>query len=284
MNICPYLGKADDQATPISYASGFNACYRGKTVRVPVLSWQDSTCLATGYEQCPAFLDSLRYKEVPALHRPPSGRRIHWRTIFWLVILCLAIGLVIFWLWRNNALPFGEPPAVETDPGTTPLTITPAGIATPTSAKIPTLEPSHTPTADPGLLPTLTIQPLFKIELDIPFGTDIKFILHRVVSGESFFDLTENYRTSIEAIKWVNYSLEIPLKLDAMVIIPVDSRSADPKTPPFEPYQVAGADVTVEDLASLLSTDILQLIYYNNAQAQQVFSAGDWLIIPRQRD
>ncbi len=284
MNICPYLGKADDQATPISYASGFNACYRGKTVRTPVLSWQDSTCLAAAYAQCPAFLDSLRYKEVPALHRPSSRPTAHGRRILWLVLLCLAIGLALFWLWRTNRLPFGAAPAVGTDPGPASLTVTPPGIVTPTAAGIPTPDPPGTPTASPGALPTLTLPPLFKIKIDVPFGAVDKFILHHVIAGESFFYLTEKYRTSIEAIQWVNYRLTTPLKTDAMVIIPVDSRSANPKMPPFEPYQVTGPDIAVEDLALILSADTLQLIYYNNARAQQVFSAGDWLIIPRQRD
>jgi hypothetical protein len=114
----------------------------------------------------------------------------------------------------------------------------------------------------------------------MPIGGDYKFVIHRVAGGESLDQYAQKYRTSVEAIHSVSYSLKTPLWVDALVIIPVGFTDAA-SLPRFEAYVVTGTGRTAETLALELGVDARELRYYNAILFGEVLRVGDWLLIPR---
>ena len=101
-----------------------------------------------------------------------------------------------------------------------------------------------------------------------------------MVAGENLNTIAENFGSTTEMITALNYSLPFPIKADTLVIVPYQNiNTAD--MPILEPYQVVHAQATIEQLSALLNADLAMLKLYNNAVAGQVFSKGDWLLIPR---
>ena len=154
-------------------------------------------------------------------------------------------------------------------------TLTSTRTQTPTRTSTPTQTPTRTPT------PTATLSP-FQRALDTPIGNDYKFIIHQVKSGENISQYATSYKTSVEAILRVNYSLNIPLWVDALVVIPVDF-SAVAQMPYFQPYKVTTGGITIEALAKELGTDLGDFIYYNGLNSGERLQLGDWVLVPRQR-
>ena len=131
------------------------------------------------------------------------------------------------------------------------------------------LTPSPTNTPAPNLTPT----PIY-------IGVDYQFVIHRAKSGETLRQYAELYKTSAGAILRVNYSLNLPLWDDVLVVIPVGFTDVV-QMPYFQPYKVNAERITLEDLARELATDLEDLIYYNALIGKNEVYAGDWLIIPR---
>lgn len=115
--------------------------------------------------------------------------------------------------------------------------------------------------------------------LDVPFGKDSKFVVHRVVSGENLTLYAGQYHTSTNAILAVNYHLPMPVWEDWIIVIPVDTLDVS-EVPPFEPYQAIGTRISLGELAKQLNTDP-QSLYKHNAfeGACKIFSG--WLLVPR---
>jgi hypothetical protein len=283
MDICPYLGKYDDQQTPILYPSEYNVCYRGADLRMPELPYQESCCLRHQYAHCPAYVDSARIKEVPT-HRPQKSRKKERGLVLVLaaILICLISGAAVWLLMQKPNLlillraPSTTPSAtVSLEVNTTPTAIVVAAIATP-SPTAPLL-PTHTPvnTPQPTHLPGGA--------LETPIGTDVKFVIHRLVAGDNYSNLTNIYATSVEAIQQVNYALLIPLRAGDLVIIPVGVDAIDPKTPVFEPYQVTAENITVDALGKQLAVNMEQLLFYNSLKAGDILATGTWVIVPHPR-
>jgi hypothetical protein len=177
---------------------------------------------------------------------------------------------------------------------------------TPTSTRTATRTPTPTPTPTPTLPPTLTTTPTSvtppravtltstpartrtptsipsKHQLDIPIGTDYKFVIHRVSGGENMDQYAEKYHTSVDAILAVNYNLKTPMWVDALVIIPVGFTDVS-SLPSFETYVVTETGRTAESLAQELGVDPRDLKYYNAIGDGEALLVGDWLLIPRAR-
>jgi hypothetical protein len=115
--------------------------------------------------------------------------------------------------------------------------------------------------------------------LDVPFGKDNKFVVHRVVRGENLTLYAQQYETSTEAITALNYRLPMPVWEDWILVIPVDKFYVS-DLPQFEPYQAIGASLSLEELAHQLNTDSQSLLEHNAFdETCNVFSG--WLLIPR---
>jgi len=133
--------------------------------------------------------------------------------------------------------------------------------------------------------PTITFSPtpIARIDLDTVFGSELKFVIHRVRSGESLSQYANQYLSTVEVIQWVNLTNLSPLRIDQLVVIPVASTVVDPQMPAFEAYQVQAASVSAQALAEDLQTDLAQFLLYNGLNSDAVLPDNHWLIIPRSR-
>jgi hypothetical protein len=158
-----------------------------------------------------------------------------------------------------------------------------------------TMSPESTITLSPTLtsspIPTLTVTPTMTAtytatpepivhELDALIGTDYQFVIHKAKSGENLNQYATLYNTSVEAILRVNYALNIPLWVDALVVIPVNFSDVS-QMPYFQPYKVTSEGISVETLAQELATNLEDFIYYNGLSRGENLNSGDWLIVPR---
>jgi len=115
--------------------------------------------------------------------------------------------------------------------------------------------------------------------LDQSFGTTPPFIIHRAQDGDSLDLYANNYHTSVEAIKAVNYELPIPLRREWVLVIPVGA-TQEAGLPIFQPYLVSEMSSSIESLAGEFSTDPAAVKQYNELNDDcQTFSG--WLLIPR---
>ncbi|MEA3325750.1 MAG: LysM domain-containing protein [Chloroflexota bacterium] len=140
-------------------------------------------------------------------------------------------------------------------------------------------DPPPSPTKQLTSTPT-DVKPV--LTLDIPIGSEYQFIIHRVKEGESLQIFADLYNTSVEAIRAVNYDLIAPLWIDWLVIIPVNTTDVE-DIPTFEPYQVESDQITISELSKQLSTQLEDLLLYNNLDSEHVLYQGEWLLIPRER-
>jgi hypothetical protein len=122
---------------------------------------------------------------------------------------------------------------------------------------------TRAPAASRTLALTATHEGTCGHALDVPFGKDSKFVVHRVVSGENLTLYAGQYHTSTNAILAVNYHLPMPVWEDWIIIIPVNTLDVS-AVPPFEPYQAIGTSISLGELAKQLNTDP-QSLYKHNA-------------------
>jgi hypothetical protein len=170
-------------------------------------------------------------------------------------------------------------PTPDAGTGTPSATITPTPFptltATPTRTRIPTKTKQPTAT----LQPTRTPEPY---SLDYPIGGGKKYIIHKVAPNEDLDWFAKRFYTSVEAIQAVNYSLQLPIKTGAIIVIPLNI--TDPAgLPIFEPYQVTAGLITIEEIAVLAEADPQQVVYYNNCTPGQTLPFRSWVLIPREQ-
>lgn len=78
----------------------------------------------------------------------------------------------------------------------------------------------------------------------------------------------------------VNSTLVIPIRIDAVVIIPL--KNDDPLgLPKLEPYQVTQSQITPETLAELLKVDLALFKSLNDFKDGEELVKGNWVLIPR---
>ena len=116
-------------------------------------------------------------------------------------------------------------------------------------------------------------------KLDQPFGTAHRFLIHRMLQGESLFTLATRYNTTAQAIKNINLNMPDPVWVDWPVIIPLDTTDVS-GIPAFETYQELTGGLSLQELAGMLKRDLSSLVYYNDLPAIYIISKGEWLILP----
>jgi uncharacterized protein (DUF433 family) len=82
----------------------------------------------------------------------------------------------------------------------------------------------------------------------------------------------------VEAIQAVNYYLPSPLRVDWLIIVPINQTDAH-GLPAFEAYAVK-VDVLVEMLAQQLSIDPASLKLYNGLGDGEILRSGEWVLVP----
>ncbi|MDO8754049.1 MAG: LysM domain-containing protein, partial [Anaerolineales bacterium] len=141
-------------------------------------------------------------------------------------------------------------------PSLTPtVTLFPTLTSTPTVANTVTSTPSIIPTRAWTRTPTSAAIANQPYSLDIPFGGVRKFVIHRVVAGDNLIVIANRFGSSVESILAVNYSLLTPIKVDMLVIIPFEINNPL-GLPILEPYQVVSAQISIEEIAALVQTDL----------------------------
>lgn len=153
------------------------------------------------------------------------------------------------------------------------LTITP--LPTKTSSPTPTL--TFTPTMTAIYTPT---PQSVAHGLDTPIGIGHQFVIHKAKSGENLNQYASLYNTSVEAILRVNYALNVPLWIDALVVIPVNFSDVS-QMPYFQPFKVTSNGSLSEILAQELATNLEDFLYYNGLSQGDYLNSGDWVLVPR---
>lgn len=137
------------------------------------------------------------------------------------------------------------------------------------------------PEASQTLKQTSTPEGMCGHALDVPFGKNTRFVVHRVRRGENLNLYATQYQTSTNAILAVNYHLPMPVWEDWIIVIPVETTDVS-RVPPFEPYQAIETRISLDDLAEQLNTDP-QSLYKYNAFEGACKSFSGWLLIPRKQ-
>lgn len=285
---CPYLGLVDDRESFTSYPSEWNVCYHVEPIAVPNHSHQEAYCLTTEFSFCPIFITKSPQKmpDEIKLRRQISFKKIKQIGIIAVLVL-LAILILVGVLFRELWL--GQMPVFSSGMGTQTEIINSDDLQIGTKAEQTStgtfLEISLTPQAtenmpeDPTTIPNPTkTNPI--LALDVPVGDEVKFVMHRVLPGESLAIFADQYNTSIDAIIAVNANLISPLWVDWVVIVPVNFSDVT-GLPAFEAYQVEEEGVLLESLAERLSAAVDEMALYNNINTDHKLHAGEWLLVPR---
>ena len=290
--MCPHIGLKDDPATSAAYPSVWNYCYRAKPIAIASLDNQRMYCLTAAYTACPLFLKPESTPvptELQAQDLEPDRRSRAMRTtVSALVVLAVLVAVAV---WQGIMRGFFYSPSQQGGGvSASTLTALPAlptiaiGSATHPSTPAGGVSPATpTPTFVPTKIssPIPTTQPVLNLALEVPIGLGQRFMIHRVMEGESLELFARRYATTVEAIQAVNYYLPSPLLVNWTMIIPLESIDV-PGLPAFQPIIVVD-DMTVEEFAQSNSVDVSTLSYFNGLEVSYRLTRGDWLLVPREK-
>ena len=273
--MCPHLGVREDKETAISYPAELNCCYHARPVSYVSFDHQHRYCLTENYAQCSVYkqekLSPLPRKyrgSGPVSPKPSFGLPL---LAFTVVIVLGFIASILLGLIRLPGLE-----AMALFPTSTPIPT----IFVPTRTQLPPTG-TRTPTR---MLPTRTRVVLTPTEiaphfLDTPIGSLPQLIIHRALPGESFEQLAAQYKTSIAAIKAVNYNLPARLWENYVLVIPLNTNKVT-GLPKFSTHEVIVDGISIEEQAQLLQVDSRTLREFNQLPAGYILTIGEWLLIP----
>ena len=295
-SICPFLGIINDPRSSVAYSSKKNICYRVKPIESPKLAHQSAYCLAQRYEHCKVF-KSPPDKKMPKDMRLKSQRSADLRKlIFWAFLIGFLLTALVWGFYyrdeviadfsrlvdelRSQLAPTeGPQQQIIQATITQTLTLTPSPTMTASATQLPTATRTPRPPTHTSPPPTSTREKP-SLALETPIGTEIQFIIHKVIPGESLELYARDYETSVTAIRAVNYRLPSFLPLNWVVVIPLETEDVQ-NLPPFEPYEVKD-EMSVKNLSAQLGVNLRDMSFYNNLEANMLLLPGDWLLIPRE--
>jgi hypothetical protein len=198
--ICPYVGFSGDPDTALSYPSHANCCHHAKPVISISLAHQRNFCLTPKFKLCPV---SQKEKIEPLPKEFAAGVSIEKKNkaLFRIILLvgAVLIGLLLLALMAGM---FQGQVQSKSTASSTMVTESVLITQTPTLNVLPTdtaPEPTRTPTRTPTLkilpthttvVPTPTHIPMHQLET--PFGETPRFVIHRVIDGETLFSFLKN--------------------------------------------------------------------------------------------
>jgi LysM repeat protein len=295
-SVCPFLGLPGDTQTYFYFPNLANCCNHTHPPNNISIAHQAKACLGPNFKTCPVFPDTWSGplpEELCAAGKDNYSKGSHWRTNVFVVVGMVVLAVVVFLLgWHivmgsfpgsANSAPGGDGivlPAHTPTPANqtviTPITLAPYQR---TIKKNPI--PSRTATVNPTLSPTETqyASPTPGPKLEMTISSELPFLIHRVVQGDSLSLLALRYHTSIAAIKAIN-GLGDDLLVDGQyLVIPVGV--SDPTLlPVFVVYQVEDNGESLQDIAAKFQADVNAIRYYNNLGNDPILPGGRWLIIP----
>ena len=291
---CPYLGLQSDPRTSLAYSSIWNFCYRTKQPSSVTPAHQTTTCLTAAFESCPVYRSDPPVSLPVDLHGSVKSRSrsITSQTRMRIVLLAVLLVFVVVGIYRMGSLTGGPISSAETSPasGDVPLVGSASSSASATDdqieavvatvSRVSVTSPVVRLTGTQGVL--LPAAQVCGHQLDVPFGGDVKFVLHRVAYGENLTRFAILYRTTEQAIIDINYDLPIPIWADRVVVIPVSVENVS-GLPLFVSYQQVPAAISMTDLARKLKSDSTAIQKYNAFDELCTMYSG-WLIVPREAD
>lgn len=281
---CPYLCLKDDPSTILSYPSAWNLCGHCTPWATPRHEHQLNFCLTGNYRFCPAFTaDPKNFLPEELRHAFRGRRSVSSFLKKYAVIGLIGLPIIIFAILLFASLNPNGRKALASSYDLTPPAIEPTGVSGGATNIIE--EEKDTPTIAGQITPTATYEqtsttPPKPHTLDVPFGTNPKYIIHRVKSGENLEWYAQIYYTTSAAIQAVNYYLPIPIWEGWLVVIPLDITNAS-DLPAFEAYMVVDQNTTVDDLARQYSIDIELLKSCNGFHDDYRLTPGEWVLLPR---
>ena len=273
--MCPHLGLREDKETAISYPAEMNCCYHARPVAYVSFDHQRRYCLTEHYSEC-SVLKQKKLVSLPKKYRgagpespkPSVGLPLLAFTIVMLagLIVSILLGVIRLPGYEGMALfPTSNPIPTIFYPTRTPLP--------PTATRTPTMV---LPTRTRMVFTPTEIAPHF---LDTPIGSVPQLIIHRALPGESFEQLATQYKTSIAAIKAVNFNLPDRLFENYALVIPLNTTRVT-GLPKFSTHEVIVDGISIEEQAQLLQVDSRTLREFNQLPAGYILTIGEWLLIP----
>ncbi|MDD2921894.1 MAG: hypothetical protein PHQ36_06360 [Anaerolineales bacterium] len=299
--ICPFLGLEDDADSSLAFPSDSNYCHRSAPISPVKTNYQREFCLSGKHRQCLVF-SRRQIGPLPDHIRAKKNRAGETRKISQRNIIAVLIALIVIFMleWQSLTQTKSQPPETTATP-----TLYALPTKTPTQTLAPTLPPptlaatstptlhipffgsvtvTSSPTATPSLTPTVFIS---RHQIDVPIGTDKKFIIHRLAYKENLDPYVEKYNTSIEAVVAINYYLYLtnPVKRDVLIVFPIGFADVS-GLPTLAIYQITEKErgINYEDLAWRLRIETSDLKYYNGVtDPNDRPLVGDYFLIPQKR-
>ena len=274
VGICPHLGFEDDPETALAYPAVHNFCYHCKPISPVVFDHQREVCLTPEYLHCPVYQTAVPEPLPKNLRgKRRSDSKSPSRLSILILCLVLLLGLAVAILLGLIKLPGNSAaiPVIVRDETPSQIATFPAANFTATVTATPTIRPTITketevPTPSPHALET-------------PFGVSPKLVIHQVREGEGFIRLAEQYGTTAEAIKAINFELPETLFVDTILVIPLNTDDVT-GLPRFSLRQINTEGLTIESYAERMSLDAQALKKFNELPDGYVLQMGEWLLIP----
>jgi hypothetical protein len=274
---CPYLGLHDDASTSLAYPSLWNYCHCAEPPGPVAVPHQISTCLSREYRHCKVYV-ALEPRPLPRDLRgavPAAIKRKSRAGIKGMLLFFVILGALIV-LYAGLRLQGGRSnrPSLEAPASAIPASpfFTPHVLSLPASQTAATDDP----------LGTDAPRRLCGHALDMPFGSDVQFVIHRVARGENMAMYVERFQTSVDAIVGINHNIRMPLWENSVVVLPVNT-TLFVGLPPFEVYEQSEVTIPLEELVEQLGTDPQAFRRFNTFDDSCGTFAG-WMLIPRERE
>jgi len=275
---CPFIGFEDDPTTALAYPARYNFCFRAKPIAPVSLIQQRNKCLTEHYADCPVFQNENPIPLPKGLRGERNSRIL---KLKWVPVVALAAVVIIgpAALFLSGLLPIRG--------FTPPLAGFKVATHTPTlqSEVVPLTEPTATPELTATLTPTMTATWIIPVKqtpraLETPFGTSPQLVIHKVVAGEGFILLAENFNTTADAIKAINYALPDSLWENTVLVIPINTDDVT-GLPKFVVAEIRAEGMTIEIYAERMQLDAEMLKKYNDLPEGYSLKMGEMLIVPK---
>ena len=312
---CPFLGMQDDSGTFFAYASPGNFCYKVKSPQPITNAHQVSCCLDSAYKKCPVFSspeDQLIISELYKQHifgKSSQGKLIRIPITLLVGIITVFVVLIIafsYFYFGFNPVNQGQIPnltitsegseaQLQSQTSQTSVDLIDASKVTPTFTSpvdLPTFTPiPFTPTypvatntTAPSTTPTQTTAPTPSGPtpgpgLETPFGPDKRFLLHKVVTGESFTKLTSEYQTTTEVLNSTNQLIEGASLWVGTVLVIMPGQTDPSDLPKFFVISIE-EQTLIGDMSTEYGVSEDAIRYFNDLGELEWVPAGRWLIIP----
>lgn len=271
---CPHLGLIQDRATHMSFPSVSNHCMNCRKPTQPAFVHQQEYCLTVAHVDCPLYAAAGRGDLPPELGgRNPMGRK--W---FWGIAALVAAGAIMAAVISSSSQAARVVESASPVPTVQPIEETFAPPATSTQAPPPT--PTLVAVQQPVVPLQLPGQDLTTESARFAPGTSQSYLVHVVSVSETLDLIAANYNTTLQALIAVNYKIQPPVWVDAMIVVPPGASSAE-GLPAFTVHVVEQESVSSLNLADELFADEAALELYNGCNGPCEFVRGNVLLVLR---